>query len=53
MLSKVKDGSKEIDMLDQMGSLALDLIGRAGVGYDFGALDRKDDEYGRAMRGFL
>ncbi|KAI0318197.1 cytochrome P450 [Amylostereum chailletii] len=46
----VADGSKEIDMLEWMGRLALDLIGQAGLGYSFGALQGVDNDYARSIK---
>ena len=41
---------EEIDIADVMGKLALELIGQAGLGYSFGTLEGRDDEFCRAVR---
>ena len=44
-----KEG-KEVDVLDYMGRLALELIAQAGMGYSFGALEGKNNEYSSALK---
>ena len=36
-----------------MGKLALELIGQAGLGYSFGTLEGRDDEFRRALKEWL
>jgi cytochrome P450 len=48
--SFVSNGSEEINVADWMGKLALELIGQAGLGYSFGTLEGRDDEFCRALR---
>ncbi|KAI9461548.1 cytochrome P450 [Lactarius psammicola] len=43
--STVSNGPEEIDIADWMGKLALELIGQAGLGYSFGTLEGRDDEF--------
>ncbi|KAI0314380.1 cytochrome P450 [Amylostereum chailletii] len=47
---QVADGPKEIDILDWMSRLALEAIAQGGMGHTFGALEGKNDEYGRAVK---
>ena len=52
--SRVKDGPREIDMLDWMGRTALELIGQGGLGYSFDPLtEDKADEFAESLKGFL
>ena len=44
---------QEIDIADWMGKTALELIGQAGIGYSFGALEGRYDEYNRALHGLV
>ncbi|EPQ53107.1 cytochrome P450 [Gloeophyllum trabeum ATCC 11539] len=49
--SKVLRGETEIDMLDWMTRTALELIGRAGLGYSFNIMrEGTVDEYGSAVK---
>ncbi|TFK51307.1 cytochrome P450 [Heliocybe sulcata] len=49
--NKIKDGATEIDMLDWMTRTALELIGRAGLGYSFNVMqDGSIDEYGSSIK---
>ncbi|TFK51329.1 cytochrome P450 [Heliocybe sulcata] len=49
--NKTKDGATEIDMLDWMTRTALELIGRAGLGYSFNVMqDGSIDEYGSSVK---
>ncbi|KAI0317187.1 cytochrome P450 [Amylostereum chailletii] len=47
---ELADGSKEIDMLEWMGKLALELIAQAGLGTTFGALQGENNDYARAIK---
>jgi len=48
---KIKNGAEEIDMMDWMTRTALELIGRAGLGYSFKIMEEGSiDEYGSAVR---
>ncbi|KAI0262767.1 cytochrome P450 [Gloeopeniophorella convolvens] len=46
----VKDGPREVDIVEWMGSLALELIGQAGLGYNFGTLDGRNGEFCKAVK---
>ena len=46
----VSDGLQEIDLADWIGKFALESIGQAGLGYSFGTLEGRKDEYCRALR---
>ncbi|KAF8264768.1 cytochrome P450 [Lactarius quietus] len=45
----VEKGAQEINIADWMGKFALELIGQAGLGYSFGTLDGRNDEYCKAL----
>ncbi|KAH8991720.1 cytochrome P450 [Lactarius akahatsu] len=45
----VLDGPQEINIADWIGRFALELIGEAGLGYSFGTLEGRNDEYCRAL----
>ncbi|KAH9057442.1 cytochrome P450 [Lactarius vividus] len=47
--SIVSDGPQEINMALWTGKLAIEIIGQAGLGYSFGALEGRHDEYCRAL----
>ncbi|KAI9443764.1 cytochrome P450 [Lactarius psammicola] len=49
----VSNGPEEINVADWMGRLALELIGQAGLGYSFGTLEGRDDEYCRAFKEWI
>ncbi|KAI0270685.1 cytochrome P450 [Gloeopeniophorella convolvens] len=51
--SIAKDGPQEVDISDWMGNLALELIGLAGLGYNFGTLDGRIDEFSEAFKAYL
>jgi hypothetical protein len=40
----VADGSQEVDIVEWIRKTALELIGQAGLGYSFGALDGRKDK---------
>jgi cytochrome P450 len=46
----VSNDPEEINIADWMGNLALELIGQAGLGYSFGTLEGRDDEFCRALK---
>ncbi|KAF8264769.1 cytochrome P450 [Lactarius quietus] len=49
----VENGAQEINIADWMGKFALELIGQAGLGYSFGTLDGRNDEYCKALKAWL
>jgi hypothetical protein len=49
----VSNDPEEINIADWMGNLALELIGQAGLGYSFGTLEGRDDEFCRALKEWL
>ncbi|KAH9024960.1 cytochrome P450 [Lactarius hengduanensis] len=51
--SIVSDGPQEIDIADWIGRFALELIGEAGLGYSFGTLEGRNDEYCRALNEWM
>ena len=52
--AQVKDGAREVDVLNWMGRAALELIGQGGLGYSFDPLvEDVSDEYGDAMKAYL
>ncbi|KAF9820625.1 hypothetical protein IEO21_01328 [Rhodonia placenta] len=52
--TRVKDGPKEVDILDWMARTALELVGQAGLGYSFDPLIRdKADSYGEAIKAIV
>ena len=46
----MSNGPEEVDIADWTGKLALELVGQAGLGYPFGALEGRDDEFCRAVK---
>lgn len=53
LLSVVSNGPEEINVADWMEKLALELIGQAGLGYSFGTLEGRDDEFCRAFKEWI
>ena len=49
----MEKGAQEIDLADWMGNFALELIGQAGLGYSFGTLEGRNDEYCRAAKAWM
>ena len=49
----MSNGPEEINVADWMGKLALELIGQAGLGYSFGSLEGRDDEFCRALKEWM
>ncbi|KAH9024962.1 hypothetical protein EDB84DRAFT_1564220 [Lactarius hengduanensis] len=47
--SIVSDGPQEINIADWIDRFALELLGEAGLGYLFGILEGRNDEYCRAL----
>ncbi|KAI0270680.1 cytochrome P450 [Gloeopeniophorella convolvens] len=47
--SMAEDGPQEVNIVEWMSRLALELVGQAGLGYNFGTLDGRNDEYCRAV----
>jgi hypothetical protein len=41
----VENGPQEVNMADWTGRLALELIGQAGLGYSFGILEGRNNEF--------
>ena len=53
MAFRVAGGPEELDVSDWMARVSLELIGQAGLGYSFGALDdaeAKDDTFASAVK---
>jgi hypothetical protein len=44
---------QEINIADWMGKVALELIGQAGFGYSFGALEGKNDRFSHALKEYV
>ncbi|KAH9979519.1 cytochrome P450 [Lactifluus volemus] len=51
--SMVSNGPQEINIADWMGKVALELIGQAGFGYSFGALEGKNDRFRHALKEYI
>ena len=49
----MENGAQEINIADWMGKFALELIGQAGLGYSFGTLEGRNDEYCRALKSWM
>ncbi len=49
----MSNGPEEIDVAVWMGKLSLELVGQAGLGYSFGTLEGRDDEYCRAFKEWM
>ena len=49
----VSDGPQEIYLADWIGKFTLESIGQAGLGYSFGTLEGRKDEYCRALREWM
>ena len=52
---EIRGGIQETDMMNWLSRASLEFIGRAGVGYKFGALNAEapHDEYTAAMKSLL
>ena len=54
MDSKLTDGPQELDILEWMSRVALEIVGQAGLGYSFDALDEgKSNRYSSAVKMLL
>ncbi|KAF8270646.1 cytochrome P450 [Lactarius quietus] len=51
--SIVSDGPQEINIAEWIGKFTLESMGQAGLGYSFGALEGRKDEYSRALREWM
>jgi hypothetical protein len=51
--SMLSSGPQEVNIADWMGKVAFDLIGQAGLGYSFGALEGKNDQFYHAIKEFM
>ena len=49
----VSDGPQEINIADWIGRFTLDAIGQAGLGYSFGTLEGRNDEYCKALKEWM
>jgi hypothetical protein len=52
-VSIVSDGPQEIILADWMGKFAFELIGQAGLGYSFGTIEDRNNEYIRALKEWM
>jgi hypothetical protein len=48
----VADGPQEIDIVEWIRKTALELIGQAGLGYSFGTLEGRNDEFHQMLKEF-
>jgi hypothetical protein len=48
----LSSGPQEINIIGWMGKLALELIGQAGLGYSFGAIEGRNDQFCNAIKEF-
>jgi hypothetical protein len=46
----VENGPQEVNMADWNGRLALELLGQAGLGYSFGILEGRNNEFCRVLK---
>ncbi|KAI0247110.1 cytochrome P450 [Lactifluus subvellereus] len=51
--SMLSSGPQEINIVDWMGKVTLELIGQAGLGYSFGTLEGRNDQYCNAIKEFM
>jgi hypothetical protein len=51
--SMLSSGPQEINIADWMGKLALELIGQVGLGYSFGTLEGRNDQFCNAIKGYV
>ena len=49
----VSDGPQEINIADWISKFALEVIGQAGLGYSFGTLEGRNDEYSKALKEWM
>jgi hypothetical protein len=52
-LTQVSEKPQELDFVDWLGRLAMELIGQAGIGSTFGAIQGENSDYSDALKGFL
>jgi hypothetical protein len=50
--SRVANGSQEINIAEWMGKVSIELIGQAGLGYSFGTLEGRNDQFYQALKEF-
>ncbi|KAI0247114.1 cytochrome P450, partial [Lactifluus subvellereus] len=50
--STLSSGPQEINIVGWMGKVALELIGQAGLGYSFGTLEGRNDQFYNAIKEF-
>ena len=51
--SMLTSGPQEINIADWMGKVALELIGQAGLGYSFGTLEGRNDQFCNAIKEYM
>jgi len=49
----VANGAQEVNIAEWMGKFSLEIIGQAGLGYSFGTLEGRNDEYCTALKEWL
>jgi hypothetical protein len=49
----VAHGPHEINVVQWASKLALEIIGQAGLGYSFGTLEGRNDEFLKALKQWL
>jgi hypothetical protein len=49
----LSNGPQEINVVDWMGKLALEFIGQAGLGYSFGTLEGRNDQFCNALKEYM
>jgi hypothetical protein len=49
----LSSGPQEINIADWMGKLAFELIGQAGLGYSFGTLEGRNDQFCNAIQAYV
>ena len=49
----VLSGPQEINVADWMGKVALELLGQAGLGYSFGTLENRNDQFCAAIKEYM
>jgi hypothetical protein len=48
--SMLSSGPQEVNIADWMGKAAFELIGQAGLGYSFGTLEGRNDQFCDAIK---
>jgi len=51
--NKINLRSESVNMVQPLAQVALELIGQAGLGHDFGSLQGRSDGYVKASKEFL